>query len=101
MVTTFVKQGLAQFADNLRMSVQILGFDHDFWFEEREARGLGPPEAGPLPLGEDGLLYYVCFREPGDSIVHDPRVDSEAFATAAQAVAEAEHLSDGRITWDA
>jgi hypothetical protein len=99
-VVTFVKQGLAHLGDSIHMPVQILGFDHDFWFRAREVRGGRPPGAKPLPLGPDGLLFYVCFREPGETIVDNPRVDTEAFATPAEAIAEAERLARARIVWD-
>jgi hypothetical protein len=103
-VLAFVKQGLRIQGDGQHMSVQIIGLDYDFWYEERQARGALPPGAEPLPLGPDGLLYYVCFREPGDRIVESPRVDTEAFATVEEATDEAESLVVGRahprVIWD-
>jgi len=55
-------------------------------------------EDTPLPLGEGGFLYYVCFPEVGDSPTN-PRVDTEAFATPGEAITEAEVLVVGDVEW--
>jgi hypothetical protein len=86
-------------------SVQIVGLDYDFWHEDRRTRGILREDERPLPLGDDGMLYYVVFREVGDeSLFRSVRVDTEGFATLEDAAAEAESLIVNqrapRVVWD-
>jgi hypothetical protein len=94
-----VKQGTRLLKDRTRTPVRIVGFDYDFWYKDRLSRGAVLEEESPLPLGEGGLLYYVCFPEVGDSLVTNPRVDTEAFATSEEAITEAEALVVGEVEW--
>lgn len=97
-----VRQGVRLLSDGRRSPVRVIGLDYDYWYEERRARGAIPAGTGPLPMGPTGFLYYVCFPEIGDSLVRFPRVDTEAFATAEEAVMEAGSLSRTLppVIWD-
>jgi hypothetical protein len=94
-----IKQGTRILKDGKQAPVRIAGLDYDFWHKGRLTRGAVSDEETPLPVGEGGLLYYVCFPEVGDSLVTNPRVDTEAFATPEEAIAEAEALVVGDVEW--
>ena len=91
-----IKQGMRVLNDGNRAPVRVVGFDYDFWYQERSTRSAVSDEE--VPLGEGGFLYYVCFPEIGDSLTN-PRVDTEAFATPDEAIIEAEALVVGHVEW--
>jgi hypothetical protein len=100
LVVKVVKQGLSRSAGWPEIPVQVIGLGSDFWFQKMEPNGDSLASAERLSLDPDSLLYYVLFREPGASIVQSLRVDTETFATADEAIAEAQRLATDRITWD-
>jgi hypothetical protein len=97
-VVKLVKQGMRSFHDGTRSAVRIVGFEYDFWYHERSLRDAVSDEETPLPVGEGGFLYYVCFPGVGDSLTNE-RVHTEAFATPDEAIIEAEALVVGEVQW--
>ncbi len=93
-----IKQGVRVLNDGSRAPVRVIGLDYDFWYQERSTRSAVSDDETPLPLGEGGFFYYVCFPEVGDSLTNQ-RVDTEAFPTPGEAITEAVALVGGDVEW--
>jgi hypothetical protein len=80
------------------VTVRLVESDRDFWFDIAEADGKLEDDEKPL-LSEDGLCYYVCFREgwePGKPFWPD----SIGFLSFDEARDEAEARVPSAIAWE-
>jgi hypothetical protein len=69
----------------------VVGLDYDFWYAARLASGETSAGEEPLPMGQDGLLYYVRIRAAGWT--DKPAwIDTDAFSTVQAAMEKAESM---------
>ena len=93
-----VKRGRWRHNGSVEMPVDIVAFEFDWWHEMSRMDGTLDPDEEPVPLGENGLLYYVRFQRAGER--SEPTlVDSSGHETAAAAMADAQAQSPAPIRW--
>ena len=93
-----VKRGRWRYDGSVEMPVDIVAFEFDWWHELSRQDGTLAPGEEPLPLGDDGLLYYVRFKRAGER--SEPTwVESHGHETAAAAMADAQEQSPAPIRW--
>ena len=94
-----VKRGRWRHEGSVEMPVDIVAFEFDWWHEHARQDGTLEPGTEPVPLGDNGLLYYVRFRRAGER--SEPTwVDSSGHETAAAAMADAQEQSPTPIRWN-
>jgi hypothetical protein len=94
-----VRTGTWLYDGSVELPVDIIGLPFDFWYEIGRADGDLDADEVSTPLGDDGLLYYYRFRNPG-STVEPTWVDSVSFSTVAEAMAAAETKSATPVRWE-
>jgi hypothetical protein len=98
MALVIMLNGHWLYDEKVEMPVDIVGIDRDWWFELSKADGMLEDGEAPMPLGDNGLLYYARFRHAGE--VEEPTwVDTHGCATLAQAMAAAQDKVPTPITW--
>ncbi|ROR96662.1 hypothetical protein EDD28_1249 [Salana multivorans] len=80
------------------LPVDIVGLDHDFWFELDRADGVAGPDDRPRQPDAPGLLYYVRFRHAGETST-PTWPDSAGYPTVEEARRAAESRVPGAIVW--
>lgn len=98
MSINIVKNGTWLYDGLVAKSVDIIALDFDWWYEMvKEEEGLEEGEL-PIPLGEDGYIYYVRFLRAGET-EHPTWVDSGGERSLNEAIKIAESKVTGEITW--
>ena len=93
-----VRSGRWLYDGAVSQPVDIVGLGYDFWYEIGRADDQLEPGERPQPLDADGLLYYLRFRQAGDT--ETPTwVDSPGYSTIEQAMSAAQEKAPSDITW--
>ena len=91
------RTGTWRYDERVELSVDIVSMTFDFWHQVGIVDGEVDSEEA-LPLGDDGLLYYVRFRKAG-SMEQPTWVDSGGYRTVHAAMAAAELKAPSAIIW--
>lgn len=98
MGINIVKKGTWLYDETAVKPVDIVALDFDWWYEMvKNEDGLEEGEQ-PIPLGDDGYIYYVRFQRTGES-EHPTWVDSGGERSLSEAIKVAESKVTGEITW--
>lgn len=93
-----VRSGSWIYAGEVAKPVDVVGLPYDFWYELARVDEQLEPGEMPLPLSDEGLLYYVRFRHAGET--SEPTwPDSVGYDTITAATHSAETQVPSRITW--
>jgi len=79
--------------------VDVIALDFDWWYELSKADDMLESGEEPLPLGPEGVLYYVRFQRAGQPVL-PTTVDTPGFASVNCALEAAEGKVRGGIRWD-
>jgi hypothetical protein len=79
--------------------VDIVAFPFDFWYRVGRAAGALDHGETQVPLGPDGVLYYVRFTGAGDARM-PTWVESSGRGTLEAAMAAAEERAPTPIVWN-
>jgi hypothetical protein len=99
MALRIVRKGTWLYGGTVETPVDVVALDYDWHFLlAHEDGGLEPGEE-PEPLGPDGWLYYVRFRNAlNPSEPTSP--DSRGFASVQEAMHHAEQKVVGGVRWE-
>lgn len=93
-----VRSGSWIYAGEVEKPVDIVGLPYDFWYELARVDEQLELDETPLPLNEEGLLYYVRFRHAGET--SEPTwPDSSGYDSINAAIVNAEARVPSRIVW--
>lgn len=93
------RSGRWRYADATDKPVDIVGLPYDFWFELAKADEQLDPDEAPQALGEEGLLFYVRFKQAGEAAT-PTWPDSMGYLTIDLAMKAAEKRAPTSIIWD-
>ncbi|WP_152025265.1 hypothetical protein [Congregibacter litoralis] len=98
MSITIERRGVWLYDGVAKKPVDIINLPYDWWYSLAKADDMLEPDEEPEPLNEHGVLYYVRFRNAGES--QEPTwVDSQGFQNINEAIAAAESKVTGGIQW--
>ena len=93
-----VRSGAWLYDHSVLQPVDIVALDCDVWWEIDAADGHLEEGDEPTPMGAEGFLYYVRFRQAGAE--EEPTwVDSAGYQTVEAAMAAAEARAPSSISW--
>ena len=98
MTLRIVRVGTWLYGGSVDTPVDIVGLDYDYWYVLGKADGALEPGEVPRPLGKDGFLYYVRFREALDTS-EPTSPDSSGYTSVAEAMRHAESKVVGGVRW--
>jgi len=78
--------------------VDIIALEYDWWYSLAATDGQLEEDEKPLPLGQEGCLYYARFQRA--STTSEPTwVDTHGHQQLAEAMKAAEEKVEGKIDW--
>lgn len=99
MTLKIVRTGRWLYDGTVEQPVDIVAFDHDWWYELAKADGTLEDGEVAKPLGRDGVLYYARFQRAGED--QEPTwVDSDGYKTCEEAMQAAQEKVASPITWE-
>ena len=98
MEIEIIKKGIWLYDGVVEKPVDIIRFDFDWWYEMAKSEGTLEPEEEPVPLGNEGYIYYVRFQRALET--EGPTwVESHGDQTIELAIKTAEEKVKGEIVW--
>jgi hypothetical protein len=94
-----IRAGHWLYDGTVKMPVDVIGLDYDWYFESDKGAFGAENAEQPMPLDDEGLIYYVRFRSAGKS--DEPTcVDTAGHVTPEEAMLAAESKIPTGIIWD-